>query len=115
MKQIVIHACSVKAYGRYRRPPRPFEVANCDLRKIRPQRLPTETWKSFRESSRVPSDRLVQSFRCDAVEFRKINVQHDAMAPDDENPLGDIVHPETRQQCVGLLFQILDHAVAKFN
>ena len=37
------------------------------------------------------------------------------MAPDGENPLGDIFHPKARQQCVGLLFQILDHAVASFN
>ena len=29
--------CSVKAYGRYRRPPRPFEVTNCDLK-------PTSPW-----------------------------------------------------------------------
>ncbi len=28
--------CSVKAYGRYRRPPRPlFEVANCNLKSFR--------------------------------------------------------------------------------
>ena len=71
--------------------------------------------KSFGNLAAFLRTASFESFRCDAVEFRKINVQHDAMAPDDENPLGDIVHPETRQQCVGLLFQILDHAVAKFQ
>ena len=37
------------------------------------------------------------------------------MASDGEDPLGDIFHPKTRQQCVGLWFQLLDHVVAKFN
>jgi hypothetical protein len=69
----------------------------------------------FRESSRVPSNCLIQSFRCYTVEFRKVNVEHDTMAPDGENPLGDTFRPKARQQCVGLRLQIPDHAVAIFN
>jgi len=37
------------------------------------------------------------------------------VSPDGENPLGEFFLPKGRQQFVGLWFQVLDHAVEKFN
>jgi hypothetical protein len=69
----------------------------------------------LREPVHIPMDGLIEGLCRDVVEFRKVNVQHDAMTPDGENPLVDIFLPKARHRCVGLWFQIPDHAVAMFN
>lgn len=48
----------------------------------------------LREPVRIPFDGLIQCLRRDAVHFSKVRVDHHAMAPDGENPLGNVVHNE---------------------
>jgi len=58
--------CSVKAYGRDRRPPQ-LEVTDCDLK--------------LANSSRVS-----WNMRCDAVKLREIRIQHDPLATQRQDP-----------------------------
>jgi hypothetical protein len=69
----------------------------------------------FRESFGVPLDSLVKDLCWNPVQFCKIRVQHDAMAPDGENPLVDIFRPKAGNDCVGLWLYILDHGGTRIN
>ena len=88
-------------------------VTNCDQFGLFFRRKPKG--EIHRETVRVSFDGLIQGLRRDAVYFSQVCVDHYAMAPDGEDPLGDVSLPKGRQPCVGLRFQILDHAVARFN
>jgi len=88
-------------------------VTNCDRFGLFFRRKPKG--EIHREAIRVSFDGLIQDLRRDAVYYRQVCVDDNAMAPDHQDPPRDDFRPKGRQRCVGLRFQILDHASAKFN
>src|SRR5512143_4167640 len=88
-------------------------VTNCDQFSFFFRRKPKG--EIHREAVRVSFDGLVQGLCRDAVYFSQICIDNYAMPPDGEDPTGDAYLPKGWQQCVGMRFQILAHAVGSFN
>jgi hypothetical protein len=66
--------CSVNAYGRYRRPPRPvFEVANCNL-KASASSAVSRRRKSSGQPALVAADGPIQELRRHLIELGEVRV-----------------------------------------
>src|SRR5438094_5944544 len=72
--------CSVKAYGAYRLPPRPFEITICDLKDSASTGL-----RVPRKPLGVSLHGLHEDSRLDAVQRRQLHVEEHPPAPEDDD------------------------------